>query len=61
MKQRAEWRGLARRLTCSIVAWGKTHGARLTYLQVVATNEAALPLYGSLGFETVYSYSYRVP
>ena len=58
---RARRRGLARRLTCSIVAWGKTHGARLAYLQVVATNEAALPLYRSLGFATVYSYSYRVP
>ncbi len=58
---RARRRGLARRLTCSIVAWGKAQGARLAYLQVVATNEAALPLYQSLGFETVYSYSYRVP
>ena len=58
---RARRRGLARRLTCSIVAWGKTHGARQSYLQVVATNSAALPLYQSLGFETLYSYSYRVP
>jgi len=58
---RARRRGLARRLTCSIVAWGKAHGVRLAYLQVVATNEAALPLYRSLGFETLYSYSYRVP
>ncbi len=58
---RARRRGLARRLTCSIVAWGRTRGARLAYLQVVATNAAALPLYRSLGFETVYSYAYRVP
>jgi N-acetylglutamate synthase len=58
---RARRRGLARRLTASIGGWGKAHGARLAYLQVVASNSAALPLYRELGFETVYSYAYRVP
>jgi GNAT superfamily N-acetyltransferase len=58
---RARRQGLARRLTQSIGAWGKAQGARSIYLQVVATNAAALPLYASLGFETVYSYAYRVP
>jgi GNAT superfamily N-acetyltransferase len=58
---RARRQGLARRLTQSIGAWGKDHGARSIYLQVVATNDAARPLYASLGFETVYSYAYRVP
>ena len=57
----ARRRGLARRLTQSIGAWGRQHGARFCYLQVVATNTAALPLYADLGFETVYSYAYRVP
>jgi ribosomal protein S18 acetylase RimI-like enzyme len=57
----ARRRGLARRLTQSIGAWGREHGARFCYLQVVATNAAALPLYADLGFETVYSYAYRVP
>ncbi len=57
----ARRRGLARRLTESICAWGGEHGARFAYLQVVATNSAALPLYASLGFETVYAYGYRVP
>jgi len=57
----ARRRGLARRLTQSIGAWGRNHGARFAYLQVVATNIAALPLYADLGFETVYSYAYRVP
>ena len=57
----ARRRGLARRLTQSIGAWGRGRGARFAYLQVVATNAAALPLYASLGFETVYSYAYRVP
>jgi ribosomal protein S18 acetylase RimI-like enzyme len=58
---RARRRGLARRLTESVCAWGHTQGARFAYLQVVATNQAALPLYAALGFETVYSYGYRVP
>ncbi len=57
----ARRRGLARRLTRSVVAWGRDHGARFAYLQVVASNEAALPLYAELGFRTVYSYAYRVP
>ena len=57
----ARRRGLARRLTESICAWGAGHGARFAYLQVVATNHAALPLYAQLGFETVYTYAYRVP
>jgi GNAT superfamily N-acetyltransferase len=57
----ARRRGLARRLTRSIGAWGRGHGARFCYLQVVATNAAARPLYTDLGFETVYSYAYRVP
>lgn len=57
----ARRRGLARRLTQSIGAWGRAHGARFAYLQVVATNAAALPLYAEMGFETVYSYAYRVP
>lgn len=58
---KARRRGLARRLTQSIGGWGREHGARFCYLQVVATNAAARPLYADLGFETVYSYAYRVP
>ena len=48
-------------MTESICAWGHGQGARFAYLQVVATNAAALPLYAELGFETVYRYGYRVP
>ena len=58
---RARRQGLARRLTQSVGAWGRTQGARLAYLQVVSSNHAARPLYADLGFETVYSYAYRVP
>lgn len=58
---RARRRGLARRITESVCAWGEAKGARFAYLQVVASNHAALALYADLGFETVYSYAYRMP
>lgn len=57
----ARRQGLARRLTQAVGAWGQANGARSIYLQVVAANSAALALYAGLGFETVYSYAYRVP
>ena len=58
---RARRRGLARRVTESLYAWAMSRGARFAYLQVVATNQAARPLYESQGFETVYTYHYRAP
>ena len=57
----ARRRGLARRITESLYAWAWQQGARFAYLQVVATNDAALPLYAAQGFRTVYAYEYRVP
>jgi GNAT superfamily N-acetyltransferase len=57
----ARRRGLARKLTESLYAWAWGHGARFAYLQVVATNQAAMPLYAGQGFRTVYAYEYRVP
>ena len=57
----ARRRGLARRITESLYAWAWGHGARFAYLQVVATNEAALPLYADQGFRTVYGYAYLLP
>ena len=54
----AAWRDASPQSVC---AWGRAQGARFAYLQVVATNTAARPLYADLGFETVYSYAYRVP
>ncbi len=57
----ARRRGLARRVTESLYAWARGNGARHAYLQVVATNAAALPLYAAQGFRTVYAYEYRVP
>jgi GNAT superfamily N-acetyltransferase len=57
----ARRRGLARRVTESLYAWAWRHGARFAYLQVVATNQAAIPLYANQGFRTLYTYDYRVP
>jgi len=57
----ARRRGLARKVTESLYAWARGHGARLAYLQVVATNAAAMPLYAAQGFHTVYEYEYRIP
>ncbi|HKH68260.1 MAG TPA: GNAT family N-acetyltransferase [Reyranella sp.] len=57
----ARRRGLARKVTESLYAWAWSHGARFAYLQVVATNQAAMPLYAAQGFRTVYDYEYFVP
>ncbi len=57
----ARRRGWARRVTESLYAWAWHHGARFAYLQVVATNQAAMPLYAAQGFRTLYEYEYRVP
>lgn len=57
----ARRRGLARKVTESLYAWAWSHGARFAYLQVVATNAAAMPLYAAQGFRTVYDYEYFVP
>jgi GNAT superfamily N-acetyltransferase len=57
----ARRRGLARKVTESLYAWAWDHGARFAYLQVVATNAAAMPLYEAQGFRTVYGYEYFVP
>jgi N-acetylglutamate synthase len=57
----ARRRGLARKVTESLYAWAWGQGAHSAYLQVVATNAAAMPLYEAQGFRTVYAYEYRVP
>lgn len=57
----ARRRGLARRVTESLYAWAWAKGARFAYLQVVATNAAAMPLYAAQGYRTVYEYEYLVP
>lgn len=53
-------RGLARQLCESLLAWGAHRDASTAFLQVLATNTAAIRLYEQLGFETAYQYWYRV-
>jgi ribosomal protein S18 acetylase RimI-like enzyme len=51
--------GAARATLAALGEWGQTQGATRAYLQVMAGNEAALALYGRLGFTTRYYYHYR--
>jgi ribosomal protein S18 acetylase RimI-like enzyme len=53
-------RGYGTRLIRALFAWGRKHGARAVYLQVMASNAPALSLYRRLGFETRYGYWYRM-
>lgn len=56
----ARRRGIARQIMMALSAWGLACGARQSYLQVVATNVAAIPLYQDLGYEESYRYWYRI-
>ena len=42
----------------SALRWARISGARTAWLQVEATNEAAIALYGRFGFTKAYSYRY---
>ncbi len=53
--------GLGRRLVRALLHWGREERATQGYLQVRETNEIAHQLYRSLGFETAYRYTHRVP
>ncbi len=53
-------RGLGKQLVLNLLGWGKQHGAKRAYLQVMLNNTPALRLYNKLGFKEVYQYWYRV-
>lgn len=53
-------RGLARQIMTGLAAWGRAAGAHQSYLQVVATNAAAIRLYEDLGYVEAYRYWYRI-
>lgn len=52
-------KGYGTQLVTKMLAWGRQHGARRAYLQVVDTNQAAQQMYAKLGFQESYSYWYR--
>ena len=52
--------GLGRALIDALLAYGRTQGASSAYLQVSAGNSAARALYESVGFKSVYPYTYFV-
>ncbi|MFW9956582.1 MAG: GNAT family N-acetyltransferase [Candidatus Odinarchaeota archaeon] len=53
-------RGVAWSVNCAIGLWGEDLGAKNAFLQVEANNAPALAFYESMGFETMYTYWYRI-
>lgn len=52
--------GLSTALCVTLLAQARADGARVAYLQVDASNEAARRVYRRLGFADAYAYHYRV-
>jgi ribosomal protein S18 acetylase RimI-like enzyme len=50
--------GLARAVVAALLGWSAERGATTAYLQATSDNEAALRLYGELGFVTHHRYRY---
>jgi GNAT superfamily N-acetyltransferase len=53
-------RGVAWSISCALGMWGEDLGAKSAFLQVEAKNRPALMLYELMGFETLYTYWYRI-
>ncbi|MFD2698935.1 GNAT family N-acetyltransferase [Paenibacillus shunpengii] len=53
-------RGFGEQMILNLLSWGKEHGARFSYLAVVANNAPALRLYSKIGYTENYKYWYRV-
>ncbi|AMP12494.1 GNAT family N-acetyltransferase [Collimonas pratensis] len=50
--------GAATTLVTALLNWGQVQGASSAYLQVHVSNQAAVALYGKLGFTAQYQYHY---
>ncbi len=57
----ARRRGLGTAVVAALLRDAGARGARASYLQVTAENDAAFALYGRLGFRTHHRYGYRSP
>ncbi|MGY5880384.1 MAG: GNAT family N-acetyltransferase [Candidatus Thorarchaeota archaeon] len=55
-----ERRGVGWSISCALSIWGEENGASSAFLQVEADNKPALALYAAMGFETKYTYWYRI-
>ncbi|GAK41769.1 hypothetical protein TCA2_4261 [Paenibacillus sp. TCA20] len=53
-------RGFGQQMILNLLSWGKDHGARFSYLAVIANNAPALRLYSKIGYTENYKYWYRV-
>ena len=53
--------GCGAAITQALLQWAQCNGATAAFLQVEASNAAAIRLYASLGFVAAYSYHYRKP
>ncbi|MFR9750655.1 N-acetyltransferase family protein [Nocardia sp. 004] len=53
--------GLGALICAELVRWGSNRGATHAYLQVAATNTAALAMYRGLGFLEHHTYRYAAP
>lgn len=53
-------RGIGKQAMLNLLKWGKDHGAKHAYLQVMLNNAPARRLYETLGFQEMYRYWYRV-
>ena len=58
--ERHRGKGYGMQICASLLAAAKRAGARKAYLQVMQDNGVAINLYNKLGFNTQYSYWYRV-
>ncbi len=53
-------RGFGKKIVSAMLNWGKQHGAKHSYLQLVSDNAPARSLYTKFGFKNIYEYWYRV-